>query len=146
MSLSLIFFLSLKKKWRKTERIFVSITTACLFQAKAIKSPAVAGPIPGREVKVLKSFGNFPLKSFSIFSTQRLRYSARRLYPSPCHSLSTSLVFAHARIFVFGNFFKNELYFGMIRSACVCCNMISDTKILYGFFVFRQGRSRLFFL
>ena len=41
-----------------------------------------------------------------------------------------------------GYFSSHSAYFGSTRSTCVCCSMISDTRMWYGSSVLRHGRSR----
>src|SRR5262249_42861553 len=41
-----------------------------------------------------------------------------------------------------GYFSSHSAYFGSTRSTCVCCSMISDTRMWYGSSVFRHGRAR----
>ena len=41
-----------------------------------------------------------------------------------------------------GYFSSHSAYFGSTRSTCVCCSMISETRMWYGSSVFRHGRSR----
>src|SRR2546423_1633109 len=41
-----------------------------------------------------------------------------------------------------GYFCSHSAYFGSTRSTCVCCSMISDTRMWYGSSVLRHGKSR----
>ena len=41
-----------------------------------------------------------------------------------------------------GYFSSHSAYFGSTRSTCVCCSMISETRMWYGSSVLRHGRSR----
>ena len=43
-----------------------------------------------------------------------------------------------------GNFFIHELKYGITVSTLVCCNITSETQILYTLLFFRNGSSLLF--
>src|SRR4051794_6767383 len=64
------------------------------------------------------------------------------LYPSGYHVVVTSASGAPARASKEGYFSSHSWYFGSTRSTCVCCSMISETRMWYGFAVARQGRER----
>src|SRR5581483_2395361 len=64
------------------------------------------------------------------------------LYPSGYQAAVTSRSGASASAASDGYFSSHSAYFGSTRSTCVCCSMISETRMWYGSSVLRQGRSR----
>ena len=59
-------------------------------------------------------------------------------------SALTSAGGASARTMNDGYLLSHSWYFGSTRSTCVCCSMISETRMWYGSSVLRHGRSRPF--
>src|SRR5690242_8216375 len=66
------------------------------------------------------------------------------LYPSGYHASVTSSSGADASAASDGNLVSHSEYLGSTRSTCVCCSMISETRMWYGSSVLRHGRSRPF--
>src|ERR1700730_7895663 len=64
------------------------------------------------------------------------------LYPSGRQVSRTSSAGASARALRDGYLSSHSAYFGSTRSTCVCCSMISDTRMWYGSSVLRHGGSR----
>src|SRR3989344_3049956 len=118
-------------------RMLVSMSTWDSLKAKTRTAFSVYGPTPGRLSKSAPD--NFFFAD--NFLAASCRYFALLLYPRPLHSFSTSENGALASLLTVGNFFKNDLYFSSPRGTRVCCNITSDTRILYGSFVCRHGRS-----
>src|SRR5438093_3780864 len=66
------------------------------------------------------------------------------LYPSGYHVAVTSGSGAEASDANDGYFSIHSAYFGSTRSTCVCCSMISETRMWYGSEVSRHGSERPF--
>ena len=106
---------------------------------------AVYVPNPGSAASSFSTFGNMPLWHSRMRLAAFRRYKARLLYPNPFQARITAPGLAMARERTVGKTKRNSVYFGTTRDVCVCWSMTSDTMILYGSWVWRQGRSRLFF-
>src|SRR6266550_8104568 len=72
----------------------------------------------------------------------RCRSRARRLYPRPDHSRSTSASGAQERARSVGKRRRKRRYAGTTRETCVCWSITSLTRTRYGSRVRRHGRSR----
>jgi hypothetical protein len=89
---------------------------------------AVYRPMPGSRVSVAVSLGSAPPNSRTTVRAARESATARRLYPSPAHSLTTSETGAAARSSRVGNRLTNRANAGTTRVVCVCCSMTSLTR------------------
>src|SRR5262245_31274803 len=105
-------------------------------------APAVYRPIPLNESRVSSSAGSCPPYVATASRAMLWRRRGRMLYPSGYHVLTTSRSGAAASAANVGYLASHSSYFGSTRSTCVCCSMISDTRMWYGSSVLRHGRSR----
>jgi len=87
--------------------------------------------MPGNVASTAGSDGTRPPWSRTTARAASDSATARRLYPSPRHSHSTSDRGAPASDLTVGKRRRNERYAGTTRPACVCCSMTSLTSTRY---------------
>ena len=85
---------------------------------------------------------NFAACAFTKILAVSFKAKARLQYPSPAHVLRSFLSEVLERDSKVGNALRKSLYFGITLVTCVCWSITSETKILYGSFVFLHGKSR----
>ena len=117
-----------------TRRTFVSSGRIGSPSANLRIAADVYAPTPGSSVR---SSGQ---PCSAMMRAARCRETARRLYPSPCHSTITSSRPAAASASTVGHRSSQRSKRGTTRGTCVCCSITSLTRIAYGSRVFRQGR------
>jgi hypothetical protein len=121
---------STPRKARATiRRTFVSIAATRAPNEIEAMAATVYGPIPGSRRSATGSLGTRPSWSRAIVRAASDSATARRLYPRPSHSMTTSWRVARASDRSVGNRRRNETYAGTTRAACVCCSIISETRI-----------------
>src|SRR5262245_31966613 len=133
----------LPTKTRKSTRAtLVSRIAARSRNAKLRIAPAVYAPMPLNDRSVSSSDGSWPPYFATASRAIDCKRLGRMLYPSGYHVFVTSCSGACASASSDGYLPSHSAYFGSTRSTCVCCSMISETRMWYGSSVLRQGRSR----
>ena len=92
---------------------------------------AVASPIPGRARNASTPVGSAPPYSAEQISAARFKARARRLYPMPCHSSTTSATAAAERASMEGKRFINRSQRVKTRATCVCWSITSEIQMAY---------------
>src|SRR3989344_1473210 len=121
--------------------MLVSISISGSLNANTRTALAVYSPTPGNASKASMSCGRFPACLRTMSFAASCRNFARRLYPRPLQTLSTSKSGAFASARTFGNAFRNSRYFPSTLGTCVCWSITSETRILYGSRVFLHAKS-----
>lgn len=131
-----------QRRRERNLRTFTSTTGVSTANAAERRAFAVYRPMPGRARRASAVRGNRPPWIRTTVCASWCNLTALLLYPIPCHAITTSRCLACASDLSVGNLRRNPGYLINTRATCVCCNMTSEIRILYGLVMLRQGRVR----